>query len=465
MPDGVVEHPGRDHRVVRAGLTDDPRTPQYGGAARRTRRLDERMFVREHLFVTKQRGDRSGAATILHADLDAFFAAVEQRDDAALRGRPIAVGGAGGVGGPARGVVMCPSYEARAFGVRGAMGAAEALRRCPGLVFVPPRLHAYTEASKAVFSVFDDTTPFVEGISVDEAFLDVGGLRRVSGAPVEIAARLKRDVAERVGLPISVGIARTKFLAKMASAASKPDGLLHVAPADELGFLHPMPIERVWGIGAKTAELLHARGISRVADIAALPAAALVAILGPHRGQHVHALASNRDPRPVRAAQRRRSIGSQRALGRRPTGPAELDTIVVGIVDRVTRRLRDADRVARTVVLRLRFGDFTRATRSHSLDRATDDTTTFLTVARRLLAGVEATIGERGITLIGLSLANLDDDDAVQLTLPFHADETPERESVDRVLDDVRDRFGSKALTRAVLLGRDDDVTMPLLPD
>ncbi|WP_227462233.1 DNA polymerase IV [Desertimonas flava] len=411
-----------------------------------------------------RRGEEAGA-TILHADLDAFFAAVEQRDDASLRGRPIAVGGIGGVGSPARGVVMCPSYEARAYGVRGAMGAAEARRRCPDLVFVPPRLDAYTEASRAVFAVFDDTTPFVEGISVDEAFLDVGGLRRVSGAPVDIARRLRQDVRERVGLPISVGVARTKFLAKMASAAGKPDGLLHVPPTEELAFLHPMPIERVWGIGAKTADLLHARGISRVADIAALPEAALVAILGPHRGRHVHALASNRDPRPVRAARRRRTIGSQRAIGRGATSSAELDTMLVAIVDRVARRLRSADRVGRTVILRLRFDDFSRATRSHSLDRATDDSATFLAVARRLLAGAAPMIEERGVTLVGLTIANLDDDDAVQLTLPFHADQTPERESVDRVLDDVRDRFGSTALTRAVLLGRDEGFSVPQLPD
>lgn len=416
------------------------------------------------MFVIGRRGD-GPEATILHADLDAFFAAVEQRDDASLRGRPIAVGGGGGVGSPARGVVMCPSYEARAFGIRGAMGAAEARRRCPDLVFVPPRLDAYTEASRAVFAVFDDTTPFVEGISVDEAFLDVGGLRRVSGTPVDIAQRLKRDVRERVGLPISVGVARTKFLAKMASAAGKPDGLLHVPPTDELAFLHPMPIERVWGIGAKTADLLHARGIRRVADIAALPEAALVAMLGPHRGNHVHALASNHDPRPVRPTPRRRSIGSQRALRLGTAGLAELDTTLVAIVDRVARRLRSADRVGRTVVLRLRFGDFTRATRSHSLDRATDDSATFLAVARRLLAGVSATIEERGITLIGLTLVNLDDDDAVQLALPFHDDRTPERATVDRVLDDVRDRFGSEAVTRAVLLGRDDHVAVPMLPD
>ena len=178
------------------------------------------------------------------------------------------------------------------------MGGGEARRLCPDAVFVPPRLSAYTDASKAVFEVFDDTTPFVEGISVDEAFLDVGGLRRIAGTPEQIAVRLRREVRDRVGLPISVGVARTKFLAKVASAVSKPDGLLVVPPGDELGFLHPLPIERVWGIGAKTAAKLHARGIHRVGDIAAVPEEALVAILGRASGHHIHALSHNRDPSP-----------------------------------------------------------------------------------------------------------------------------------------------------------------------
>ncbi len=393
----------------------------------------------------------SGDATILHADLDAFFAAVEQRDDPRLRGRPVIVG---------VGVVMCASYEARARGVRGAMGGGEARRLCPDAVFVAPRLSAYTAASKAVFEVFDDTTPFVEGISVDEAFLDVGGLRRVSGTPTEIAERLRREVHVRVGLPISVGVARTKFLAKVASAVSKPDGLLVVPPDDEIGFLHPLPIERVWGIGAKTAAKLHARGIHRVGDIAALPEDAIVAILGRASGHHVHALSQNRDARPVRGGRRRRSIGSQRALGRSPRTAPALDTVLVGLVDRVTRRLRSAHRVGRTVMLRLRFDDFTRATRSHTLDHATDDTATILMIARGLLAASLPRIGRDGVTLVGLTIANLDDDTAVQLTLPFH-----HRGPVDGVLDDVKDKFGSTSITRAVLLGRDQGIEMPRLPD
>jgi DNA polymerase-4 len=409
--------------------------------------LTERPSFCEHTFVN----GRSGEATILHADLDAFFAAVEQRDDPRLSGRPVIVG---------IGVVMCASYEARARGVRGAMGGGEARRLCPDAVFVPPRMSAYTEASKAVFDVFDDTTPFVEGISVDEAFLDVGGLRRIAGTPEEIAVRLRRDVRERVGLPISVGVARTKFLAKVASAVSKPDGLLVVPPGGELGFLHPLPIERVWGVGAKTSAKLHARGMHTVRDIAAIPEAALVAILGPAAGHHIHALAHNRDPRQVRTGRRRRSIGSQRALGRAPKSAAAIDAVLVGLVDRVTRRLRAARRVGRTVMLRFRFDDFTRATRSHSLDQATDDTATVLAVARGLLAATMERITSDGLTLVGLTIANLDDDDAVQLTLPFH-----HRGPVDAVLDDVKEKYGSRAITRAVLLGHDDGIEMPHLPD
>ena len=221
-------------------------------------------------------------ASILHADLDAFYASVEQRDEPRLRGRPVIVGG---------GVVLAASYEAKACGVRTAMGGRQARHLCPDAVVVPPRLRAYSEASKAVFAVFDDTTPLVEGLSIDEAFLDVAGLRRIAGPPVAIAERLRARVLDEVGLPITVGIARTKFLAKVASGVAKPDGLLEVAPDAELEFLHPLPVERLWGVGAVTAAKLHARGLRRVGEVAALPEGALVAMLGPASGHHLHALA------------------------------------------------------------------------------------------------------------------------------------------------------------------------------
>jgi DNA polymerase-4 len=392
-------------------------------------------------------------ATILHADLDAFYASVEQRDDPRLLGRPVIVGG---------GVVLAASYEAKACGVRTAMGGAQARRLCPQAVVVPPRMSAYSEASKAVFKVFDDTTPLVEGLSIDEAFLDVRGLERISGSAMEIAARLRRDIREQVGLPITVGVACTKFLAKVASGVAKPDGLLVVPPGGELGFLHPLPVERLWGVGPVTATKLRERGLATVGEVAQLAEGALVSMLGQAAGRHLHALAHNRDPRRVRRGRRRRSMGAQRALGRSRRSWSSLDAVLVGLVDRLARRLRTAGRVCRTIVLRLRFDDFSRATRSHTLAEATARTHTILATARGLLAAAMPMIESQGITLLGVALSNLGDDDAIQLALPFD----PAGESaLDAVLDDVRDRFGSAAITRAVLLGRDQGLTVPLLPD
>jgi DNA polymerase-4 len=323
-------------------------------------------------------------------------------------------------------------------------------------------MSAYSEASKAVFEVFEDTTPLVEGLSIDEAFLDVRGLRRLAGEPEEIAVRLRRRVLEQVGLPITVGIARTKFLAKVASAVAKPNGLLVVPPDDELGFLHPLPVERLWGVGRVTAEKLHGRGIRTVGQVARLDEQILVWMLGRAAGRHLHALAHNRDPRPVRVGRRRRSIGSQRALGRTRRQLEEVDAILVAIVDRVARRLRTGKRVCRTVVLRLRFSDFSRATRSQTMPQATARTQKILTAARELLVAAQPLIEVQGLTLVGISLTNLEDEDRVQLALPF---ERRHDAALDLALDEVRDRFGSKAITRAVLLGRDPGISMPLLPD
>jgi DNA polymerase-4 len=400
----------------------------------------------EHVFV-------SGDATILHADLDAFYASVEQRDDPRLRGRPVIVGG---------GVVLAASYEAKACGVRTAMGGRQARSLCPNAIVVSPRMSAYSEASKAVFEVFEDTTPLVEGISIDEAFLEVGGLRRVAGTPAEIAARLRAQVRERVGLPITVGVARTKFLAKVASRVAKPDGLLVVPPDEEIAFLHPLPIESLWGVGPATAEKLRRRGVSVVSEVAKMPEAALVAILGPAAGRHLHALAHNCDPRRVEHRRRRRSIGSQHAMGRMPKSAGEIDAVLVGLVDRVARRLRTAGRVGHTVVLRLRFDDFTRATRSHTMDRATSYTPALLSTARALLAEAGPMIETRGLTLVGVAIANLDDDDVVQLRLPF---DRRAGGAIDATLDQVAERFGSDAVKRAVLLHRDQGIAMPMLPD
>ena len=360
------------------------------------------------------------------------------------------------------GVVLAASYEAKAYGVRTAMGGRRARRLCPHAVVVSPRMRAYSEASKEMFRVFEDATPLVEGLSIDEAFLDVRGMRRIAGSPAEIAARLRRDVRERVGLPITVGVARTKFLAKVASGVAKPDGLLVVPPHDELDFLHPLPVERLWGVGPKTAARLHDRGIRTVGQVAELTQDALVAMLGRASGRHLHALAHNRDRRRVRTGRRRGSIGSQRALGRRPMSLAEVDATLVALVDRVTGRMRRADRAGRTVVLRLRFDDFARVTRSHTLPRATAETDVVLRVARGLLAAAVPLIEARGLTLIGISVANLVHARAVQLVLPFDA---AGGAALDAAVDVIRDRYGTAAITRAVLLGRDAGMLMPLLPD
>jgi DNA polymerase-4 len=389
-------------------------------------------------------------SSILHADADSFFASVEQRDDRRLRGRPVIVGG---------GVVLAASYEAKAYGIRTAMGGRQARRLCPDAVVVPPRMSAYADASKAMYAVFEDTAPLVEGLSIDEAFLDVRGLEHISGKPPEIAARLRRRLRDEVGLPVTVGVARTKFLAKVASGVAKPDGLLVVPPDRELEFLHPLPVERLWGVGAVTAERLRAVGIATVGQVAAVPEGLLVSMLGRAAGRHLHALAHNRDPRRVETRRRRRSIGSQSALGRSPRSFEEIDAILAGIVDRVTRRMRTADRAGRTVVLRLRFGDFTRATRSHTLPRATAQTHTILAAARGLFATALPMIERRGLTLIGIAVANLEDGSA-QLTLDGEG-----YDALDAALDEVRERYGSAGIVRAALLGRSRGFSPPLLPD
>ncbi len=392
-------------------------------------------------------------ATILHADVDSFFASVEQRDDPRLRGRPVIVGA---------GVVLAASYEAKAFGVRTAMGGREARRRCPQAVVVSPRMTAYTEASREMFRVFEDATPLVEGLSIDEAFLDVHGMQRIAGTPAEIAERLRRDVRDRVGLPITVGVARTKFLAKVASGVAKPDGMLVVPPEGELEFLHPLPVERLWGVGPKTAARLHGRGIRTVGQVAQVPQEALVAMLGRASGRHLHALAHNHDRRRVRTGRRRGSIGSQRALGRRARAPGEIDLTLLALVERVTGRMRRANRAGRTVVLRLRFDDFARATRSHTLPRPTAETDVILGAARELLASARPLIEARGLTLVGLAVSNLVDARAVQLVLPLDA---AGGAALDFAVDEIRDRYGSSAIVRGALLGRETGLAMPLLPD
>ncbi len=396
-------------------------------------------------------------ATILHADLDAFYASVEQRDDPRLRGRPVIVGA---------GVVLAASYEARGCGVRTAMGGRQARRLCPSAVVVRPRMSAYAEASKAVYRVFEDMAPLVEGLSIDEAFLDVRGLEHISGTPLEIAARLRRVVLEQVGLPITVGVARTKFLAKVASGVAKPDGLLVVPPDGELGFLQPLPVERLWGVGRVTARRSsNDRGIQHG---------------GPGRGAQRgsarrdarprHRTAPSRaraQPRPTAGRSRAGvggSIGSQRALGR-STARARRGRHRARRARRPRHRdgCEAAGRVGRTVVLRLRFDDYSRATRSHTLARATADTHTILAAMRALLQDALPLIERRGPDarrVVGREPGRRRRPSSSSLPLDPYADG-----ALDASLDEIRRRFGAKAVTRAVLLGRELGPSVPLLPD
>jgi DNA polymerase-4 len=406
---------------------------------------DSDPLLCEHTFVS--------TATILHADLDSFFASVEQRDDPSLRGKPTIVGA---------GVVLAASYEAKAFGVYTPMGLRPALALCPHARVVSPRFHAYTEASKAVFRIFDDTTPLVEGLSIDEAFLDVRGMERGFGTPLELAQRLRQRVKREVGLPITVGIAGTKFLAKVASAVAKPDGLLAVEPGKELDFLHPLPVERLWGVGPITAAKLHEWGLYTVGQVAEFPRELLESMLGKAAGRHLHSLAHNRDPRRIDTGRRRGSIGSQRARGRRPWTPDDLEHDLEALVDRVTRRMRRARRVGRTVTLRLRFDDFSRATRSRTLNNATASTETILRAGRELLGEALPMLRERGVTLVGISVSNLENADRIQLAIPF---DDRRLDELDQALDEVRERYGSEAIKRAALVGRASGIEMPLLPD
>lgn len=404
------------------------------------------------MFVTRSK--TGTAASILHADLDSFYASVAQRDDPRLRARPVAVGGGG--------VILAASYEAKRRGVYTPMSGRDAKRICPDLIVVAPNFDAYTAASRAVFAIFDDVTPLVEGISVDEAFLDVGGLGRVSGTPRQIAERLRVDVARQVGLPITVGVARTKFLAKVASGVGKPDGLLVVEPANELAFLHPLPVQRLWGVGRVTTRKLNERGIFTVSDVAALDPAALAAVTGAAMGRQLAGLANNIDARRVETGKRRGSIGSQQALGRGVRSRDEIEVIVRRIVDRISSRARAARRMGRTVTLRLRFDDFTKATRSHSLPSPTAATSLVQSIALSLLDAAWSMIDERGLTLVGVSIGNLVVSADEQLALPFDRNDLPVLETA---IDEIRDRFGGAALTRADRIGSDVGFGVPLLPD
>ena len=382
--------------------------------------------------------------TILHGDLDAFYASVEQMLNPALRGKPVLVGG---------GVVVAASYEARAFGVRAPMPTRKALEICPRAVVVEGHFSRYLELSEQVMSIFEDATPIVEQISVDEAFLDVSGTTHLLGEPSEIARRLRARVKAEVGLPVSVGVASTKFLAKIASARAKPDGMVVVEAGKELDFLHPLPVEDLWGVGRVTATKLHRLGIETIGELAEVEPLSLRPVLGQAASGALGALSWNRDPRPVWGGRRAGSVGSQQALGRGLTDREEMSTVCQGLADRVGRRLRAKGRSGSTLTVRVRFPGPDLATRSHTLPAPTASTAALASLATTLLhRALESR--DDAVTLIGMSVSNLTDNSHVQLELDLddggvlRAGSATDlhRRDLDSSVDEIRDRFGRDAV-------------------
>lgn len=387
---------------------------------------------------------------ILHLDLDAFYASVEQREDPSIRGRPVVVGGLG-----PRGVVAAASYEARRFGIASAIPMAHARRACPHAVFLAPRFEVYADASRDVMVILRSVTPLVEPIAMDEAFLDVRGARRLLGDGPEIARQVRSRVRDETGLIASVGVASTRMLAKIASDLAKPDGLLVVELGTELEILHPLPVERLWGVGPATRERLARYGVRTVGDLAALPEATVVAALGTAQGRHLHALAWNRDARAVETSRTVKSIGHEETFDHDLVDRELLEHEIVRLADRVAARLRDAGRVARTVQLKLRYADFRTITRSRTFSEPTDLAADLVRTGAELLAGVD--LGS-GIRLLGLSAQQLTPADAVQGALPLDDSATvvgPARDRwrrLERSVDEVRDRYGDAAVVPARLI-------------
>lgn len=401
--------------------------------------------------------------TILHCDLDAFFASVEQLADPALVGRPVVVGGLG-----PRGVVAAASYEARRYGIQSAMPMARARRACPDAAFLAPRFDAYHAASRDVMAIVRSYTPLVEPIALDEAFLDVAGARRRFGPGPEIAVAIRERVRTETGLTVSVGVATTKLLAKLASERAKPDGLLVVAPGEELAFLHPLPVRALWGVGPTTQRRLSALGVRTVGELAALGEATLVAALGDARGRHLHALAHNADARAVEPARSAKSVGHEETFPIDHTDGEVLRREVLRLADRTASRLRGSGRRGRTVQLKVRFADFRTITRSRTLARPTDLAADIGATARALLDGVDVTPGVR---LLGVSVHQLA---AAVTPLALDLDATPapggdgRRAALERSIDGVRDRFGVDALRPARLVERPEAApgrTRPRRPD
>lgn len=384
---------------------------------------------------------------ILHVDLDAFYASVEQLLDPRLRGRPVLVGG---------GVVLAASYEARAFGISAPMGIRAALSRCPQAVVVAGSFGRYLDFSEQVMEICRDATPVVEQISVDEAFLDVSGTEHLLGTPRQIGAQIRRRVREEIGLPISVGIARTKFLAKVASGQAKPDGMVEVLAADELTWLHRLPVRVMWGVGPVTERALAEFGIGTVGELARIPVELLAGRLGRATAHHLHALAHNRDPRPVVGRTAGKSVGAQSALGHGTRDRADLSAVLLGLSDRVARRLRRKHLAGRTITVRARLEDMSSHTRASTLTTAISTTSGLHHAALPLLES--AMVGTTGpITLVGISVSRLEHRMHLQLELPFDEGDPTRAGSargasalrIDEQIDAARARFGTDAVGRA----------------
>jgi len=389
--------------------------------------------------------------TILHVDLDAFYAAVEQRDDPALRGKPVLVGGSA-----RRGVVAACSYEARKFGIHSAMPMAEALRRCPKAIVVRHRMERYAEASRAFFAILGDYSPEVEGLSLDEAFLDVTASERLLGDGKTIALAIKRRVRAELSLVASVGVAPGKLAAKIASDIDKPDGLRVVPPDQLLGFLHPLPVTRLWGVGDTTREVLEAMGLSTIGDVARYPEAALVGRLGATTGHHLAALARGEDHLPVVAERDPVTIGHQETFDDDVADKGELAVLLLDQSDRVAARLRAADLRARAVVLTVKYDDFRQITRRNTLDAATSDGGVLARTAIELLAkvAIEPRKGGR-VRLCGIAATQLEPRDAPR-QLGFDEAARAKGERLGDAIDKLAAKYGKGAIRRAVHLDDDD---------
>ena len=387
--------------------------------------------------------DSAAVAAILHVDLDAFYAAVEQLADPSLRGRPVIVGGLG-----RRGVVAAASYEARAYGVHSAMPMGHARRACPDGVFLAPRFDAYGDASRAVMGILRSYTPLVEPIALDEAWVDGRGAQRQHGTGPEIGTEIRARIRDETGLTASVGVGTTKLVSKLASELAKPDGLLVVEPGTELAFLHPLDVSRLWGVGPATRRRLEGLGVRTIGDLADLPEAALQSALGRAHGSHLAALARNDDDRPVEPSRQPKSIGHEETFATDVSDRAELERDLLRFAERVATRLRESGLLARTIQLKARYGDFRTLTRSRTVADPTDLAEELARVGRELLTDLDVTPGLR---LLGLAAQQLVPADGAQASLPLDAPSGLERErraDLERVVDDVRRRFGDEAVTR-----------------